>query len=66
VAKSKPDPTFKIRELKDGSSHQVVMEPQEHAPEILIGDFGSESEAKEWIKNDSRAWLANQAKLRHC
>jgi len=59
---SMTEPGFKVRKLKDGSACQVVMDPQEHAPELLIGDFPNEAEAKEWIKKDSAAWVARQKK----
>jgi hypothetical protein len=54
------EPKFKVRKLKDGSACQVVMDPQERAPELLIGDFPNETEAKEWIKKDSAAWVARR------
>jgi hypothetical protein len=60
MPESKNKVTFKIRELKDGSGYQVVMDPQERGPELLIGDFSNETEAKEWIKKDSVAWLARR------
>jgi hypothetical protein len=53
---------FTVRELKDGSGYQVVMNSQEHMPELLIGDFPNETEAKEWIKKDSVAWVARRKK----
>jgi hypothetical protein len=60
MLKSKTASAFKVRELKDGSGYQVVMNPQERAPELLIGDFPNEAEAKEWVKKDSVAWLAKR------
>jgi hypothetical protein len=57
---SMTEPKFKVKRLKDGSACQVIMDPQEHAPELLIGDFPNEAEAKEWIKKDSAAWVARR------
>jgi hypothetical protein len=59
---SMTEPGFKVRKLKDGSACQVVMDPQEQASELLIGDFSNEAEAKEWIKKDSAAWVARRKK----
>jgi len=59
---SMTEPGFKVRKLKDGSACQVVMDPREQAPELLIGDFPNEAEAKEWIKKDSAAWVARRKK----
>ena len=53
---------FKVRKLKDGSGYQVVMDSQEHAPELLVGDFPNEGGANEWIKKDSLTWLARRKK----
>jgi len=60
MSKPKAENTFKIRELKDGSGYQVLLDAQEHAPELLIGDFPNEAEAKEWIKKDSAAWISRR------
>jgi len=60
MPKPMTEPRFKVRELKDGSAYQVVMDPQDRAPELLIGDFPNEAEAKEWIRKDSVAWLARR------
>jgi hypothetical protein len=56
----KTEPIFKVRELKDGSGFQVIMFSSEQAPELLIGDFSNEAQAKEWIKKDSISWLARR------
>lgn len=50
MSKFKSASAFKVRKLKDGSGYQVVMDPQERVPELLIGDFLNEGEANEWIK----------------
>ena len=60
MPKPMTEPRFKVRELKDGSAYQVVMDSQDRAPELVIGDFPNEGEAKEWIRKDSVAWLARR------
>ena len=49
---------FVVRRLKDGSAYQVLTGPQEHAPGTLIGDFPSETDAKDWIKKNSEGGRA--------
>lgn len=61
MLKSKTESAFTIRELKDGSGFQVIMNSSEHTPDLLIADFSSEAQAKEWIRKDSAAWLAKRA-----
>ena len=60
MPKSMTELRFKVRELKDGSAYQVVMDSQDRAPELVIGDFPNEGEAKEWIRKDSVEWLARR------
>ena len=60
MPKPMTEPRFKVRELKDGSAYQVVMDSQDRPPELVIGDFPNEGEAKEWIRKDSVAWLARR------
>ena len=60
MSKSKTESTFKVRELKDGSGFQVVMNSDERAADLLIGDFSNEAQANEWIRKDSGSWLARR------
>jgi hypothetical protein len=56
----KTESIFKVRELKDGSGFQVIMVSSGQPPELLIGDFSNEAQAKEWIRKDSISWLARR------
>jgi len=58
MAKFKEASAFIVRRLKDGSAYQVLTGPQEHAPGTLIGDFPSETDAKDWIRKNSEGWRA--------
>jgi hypothetical protein len=56
MAKSAADVTFEPRPLKTGPGWLVVVTFPDQPPE-QINDFPTESDAKNWITNDSQAWL---------
>ena len=60
MLKPKTDSVFKIRELKDGSAFQVVLNSVGKTPELLIGDFSNEAQANEWIRKNSASWLSSR------
>jgi hypothetical protein len=54
MPKPMTEPRFKVRELKDGSAYQVVMDPQDRAPDLsseifrMKGKLKSGSEKIQW------------------
>ena len=52
-------PTMEPRELKDGSGWYVRVTWPTGAPEDI--DFSTETEAVEWIRFKSSAWLAKRS-----
>ena len=56
-----PKPTFKPRPYKDGSGYLVEAEWPEGVIQ-LVDDFGSESEALEWIAEKSDDWVRKHPK----
>jgi hypothetical protein len=56
-----PKPTFKPRPYKDGSGYLVEAEWPDGVIQ-LVDDFGSESEALEWIAEKSDDWVRKHPK----
>jgi hypothetical protein len=56
-----PKPTFKPRPYKDGSGYLVEAEWPDGVIQ-LVDDFGSESEALEWIAEKSDDWARKPSK----
>ncbi len=56
-----PKPTFTARAYKDGSGYLVEAEWPDGVIQ-LVDDFGSESEAMEWITDKSDDWVRKHPK----
>src|SRR5262245_33534860 len=54
-------PTFKPKPFKDGSGWSVEVERPDGSIEY-VDQFGSDSEALEWITNKSEKWLQKHPK----
>ncbi len=54
-------PTFKVKPFKDGSGWYVEAKRLDGSTEY-VDQFGSDSEALEWITNKSEKWLQKHPK----
>jgi hypothetical protein len=54
-------PTFKVKPFKDGSGWYVEADRLDGSTEY-VDQFGSDSEALEWITNKSEKWLQKHPK----
>jgi len=56
MARSIANIRFEARPMKRGPDWMVVVTFPDR-PEIRVNDFASEADARNWITNDSAAWL---------
>jgi hypothetical protein len=56
MVRSAADIRFEVRPMKRGSTWMVVVTFPDRA-DLQVADFGTEADARNWIANDSQAWL---------